>query len=217
MPASPSPEGSDADGWEGDELSLEGDDGDGNDGDGNDGDGVDGDDGDGNDGEGTDGDGNDGDGNVGSGDDDGDGWDGGEGIEDGEDGEDGDGVDGVDCGERLLGLLGLLGNGFGIPCGWEDGSGTLQPANTNANTTARAPIADFRIDVFDDERIRYLTAISLKTRSASRREVGSASANSEPDHEALERNRLKHCRRNGSRHRSAHWNRRKESPRSGST
>lgn len=196
-------------------MSLEGDDGDGNDGDGNEGDGVDGDDGDGNDGEGTDGDGNDGDGNDGSGDDDGEGWDGGEGIEDG---EDGDGLDGVDWGERLLGLLGLLGNGFGIPCGWEDGSGTLQPANTNANTTARPPIADFRIDCFNDERIRCLTAISLKTCSASWREVGSVPANTGPDHGALERNRLTHCRRNGSRHRSAHWNRcRKESPRSGST
>lgn len=193
-------------------MSLEGDDGDGNDGDGNEGDGVDGDDGDGNDGEGTDGDGNDGDGNDGSGDDDGEGWDGGEGIEDG---EDGDGLDGVDWGERLLGLLG---NGFGIPCGWEDGSGTLQPANANANTTARPPIADLRIDCFNDERIRCLTAISLKTCSASWREVGSVPANTGPDHGALERNRLKHCRRNGSRHRSAHWNRcRKESPRSGST
>ena len=124
MPLSPPPSDGDADGWEGDELSV---DGDGKDGDGKDGEGRDGE---GREGEGEDGEGNDGDGKDGIGDDVGEGRVGGEGIG--------------------LGPA-VPGNGLGIPR-WEDGSGTWQAANAQLSTTARTPIADGRTDGFHDER-----------------------------------------------------------------
>ena len=168
-------------------MSLDCDVGDGNEGDGNDGEGNEGDgnDGVGDDGDGNDGKGDDGDGNDGIGDDDGEGREG-EGIEDG---EGNDGLGGVDCGERLLGLLGLLGNGFGTPCGCEDGSGTLQPANTNASVTATTPIADCLINNFNDAR-KSLIAITQKP--------GSASARYRPD-SSLRRSAHWRCPRKGSR------------------
>ncbi|MDE0192691.1 MAG: hypothetical protein OXQ90_15170 [Gammaproteobacteria bacterium] len=80
----------------------------------------------------------------------------GEGSVGGEGNEEGGGSDvlGI-CGE----LLGLPGKVLGIPR-WEDGRGTWQPANTDPNTNARPPIANCRIDGFDDERKWRLIAIS---------------------------------------------------------
>lgn len=141
LPASPPPDGWDAEGSDGDEALGDEALGDGKEGDGKDGD-----------------------------DDDGDGNDGGDGSDEGEGCEGGDGSDGVggddDCGEPLLGGLGI---GLGILCCWADGSVTTQPANTKPKATAAAPIADCLIDRFkcSDERIRLgrLIAISSKIRS----------------------------------------------------